>query len=432
MLEVGCGDGRNLTALAVAYPRATFTGFDLASFPVERGRELIVEAGLTNIDLVVMDACDAPAHFPPSSFDYIIAHGVYAWVPVPVREAVMRLIGSALSPHGVAFISYNSLPGGYIRMAMRDMLMLEVGSIEDPDTKIAATVAFLEGLSGMEPSADPSIRDIQAQATSMLDRPTNLLFHDELGECFYPQRLTDVTSAASQAGLRFLSDAGRNRHFDGFLDAAQEMPADAETEVLRSAQMDDYLTMRYFRQTLLVRDEAQPKRLIDTDYLADLWVSTKATFDAETGLFAVGKTQLEFDGETDFTEPMCRIVEAGIRRIPIAGLIEDPRRRAILLRLFNEWAVQFHTGPPPFATEVGDKPLSSPLARIEIARDQNRLCTLDHRIIEIDQPGLRALIGAANGERTISEIAAMVVLEFPDERIPAAYDACAARGLMVR
>lgn len=97
----------------------------------------------------------------------------------------------------------------------------------------------------------------------------------------------------------------------------------------------------------------------------------------------------------------------------------------------NEWLVQLHTGPPPFATVAGARPLSSPLVRAELVRGQNRLCTLDHKIIEIDQPGLRALIAAANGERTIPEIADMVNLEFPSERNAAAYDACAQRGLMI-
>lgn len=431
VLEVGCGDGMNLLAFAAAYPNATFEGFDLAPSPVARAQQTAAEAGLTNITFRVLNALDAPATYPRESFDYVIAHGVYAWVPSEVRDAIMRLLGHALSPHGIGFLSYNAMPGGYMRQIMRDMLLLEVGEIADPDAKMAATAAFLDGMKDMDTRGDPSVEAIRAHALSMMQRSPALLFHDELGTVFEPQSVLQVTAAAEEVGLRFLSDAGRNHHFDGFFDAAAEMPADPERAIVRSVQMDDYLRMTYFRQTVLVRAQATPSRVIDTTRMDGLWVSSKLAFDPETNTFAQDSTKLDIEDE-EFAQALLRIVEAGVTRLPISGLVDDPQRRAILLRLYNEWYVQLHTGPPTFATVVSERPLSSPLVRAEIARGDMRLCSLDHRIIEIEQAGLRSLLAAATGERTMDEIAATVDVEFARDRIPAAYEACVQRALMLR
>jgi SAM-dependent methyltransferase len=97
VLEIGCGDGMNLLAMAAAYPRAQFHGFDLAPTVVARGRERAEAAGLTNVRLDVGDIVDAAGSLE-GSFDYVIAHGVYAWVPAQVREALMVLIGRVLAP----------------------------------------------------------------------------------------------------------------------------------------------------------------------------------------------------------------------------------------------------------------------------------------------------------------------------------------------
>src|SRR5436309_8967851 len=41
LLELGCGDGANLIAMAHGLPGSHFTGVDLASEPVRRGRDVI-------------------------------------------------------------------------------------------------------------------------------------------------------------------------------------------------------------------------------------------------------------------------------------------------------------------------------------------------------------------------------------------------------
>src|SRR5271166_5846265 len=87
VLEIACNEGANLIPMAYAIPGSEFVGFDLARLPVERGQERIRELGLTNARIFQSDLLNVGAEL--GQFDYIIAHGLYAWVPEPVRERLL-------------------------------------------------------------------------------------------------------------------------------------------------------------------------------------------------------------------------------------------------------------------------------------------------------------------------------------------------------
>src|SRR5258705_2958413 len=55
VLELGCGDSANLTAMADILRHAHITGIDLASAPVQRGREVLKALNISNVDLQVGD-----------------------------------------------------------------------------------------------------------------------------------------------------------------------------------------------------------------------------------------------------------------------------------------------------------------------------------------------------------------------------------------
>lgn len=58
--DVGCGAGVSLTALAEAYPRSTFHGYELSRLAADRARARVAEAGLTNVEIVDRRAEDLP------------------------------------------------------------------------------------------------------------------------------------------------------------------------------------------------------------------------------------------------------------------------------------------------------------------------------------------------------------------------------------
>ncbi len=89
VLEVACGDGANIIPMAYAIPTSEFVGFDLARLPIERGQARIRRLGLKNARIFDADVLDVGREL--GQFDYIVAHGFFAWVPEPARDRLLAL-----------------------------------------------------------------------------------------------------------------------------------------------------------------------------------------------------------------------------------------------------------------------------------------------------------------------------------------------------
>ena len=121
VLELGATYGGNIISQALFNPDATFVGIELSQEQVEKGNEVIANAGLTNVSLVQSDIASIGSEI--GTFDYIIAHGVYSWVDDGVKEALLRLINEHLAEDGIAYISYNTYPGWHTMDEVRQLMM---------------------------------------------------------------------------------------------------------------------------------------------------------------------------------------------------------------------------------------------------------------------------------------------------------------------
>ena len=200
VLEIGCGEGINLINMALGAPEAEFVGVDLAERPIALARDAARRCGCANVRFDARDLVEVDASF--GRFDTIIAHGVYSWVPAPVREGLMRVAGERLSADGLALISYNALPGSRFRQAIRDMLLLCDQGVEDPDTKLSLARSFLAEQIEAWSDTEADEFTMKSEARRILDHAPAVLFHDELGEDYAPQLLSDVVAAAAQCGSR--------------------------------------------------------------------------------------------------------------------------------------------------------------------------------------------------------------------------------------
>lgn len=121
VLELGATYGGNIISQALFYPDATFVGIELSQEQVEKGNEVIANAGLTNVSLIQSDIASIGSEI--GTFDYIIAHGVYSWVDDGVKDALLRLIDEHLAEDGIAYVSYNTYPGWHTMEEVRQLLM---------------------------------------------------------------------------------------------------------------------------------------------------------------------------------------------------------------------------------------------------------------------------------------------------------------------
>ena len=156
VLELACANGGNLIPMAFELPGSEFVGIDMALAGIRTGRDEIAALGLANIRLEHMDIMDAGPEL--GMFDYIIAHGLYSWVPDQVRDRLLAVAKANLAPEGVAYVSYNALPGCRIREMFRDMLLFHVRGVSQPEARVEHAREFLECVVASQDARGPEGR----------------------------------------------------------------------------------------------------------------------------------------------------------------------------------------------------------------------------------------------------------------------------------
>src|SRR3954470_16876546 len=207
VLELGCGAGGNLLAMAAATPGVRALGVDLAQEPVEAGRAAAAAIGLGNVELRQGDV-RALADGSLGEFDYVVAHGLYAWVPPDARDAVLGTIAASLAPDGVAYVSYNAHPGGYFRRMLRDVGLWHARGIEDPlerARKAQELYKFINEQRATE--ADTYGALLEREVPPLAEGPLYRLVHDDLSDAWDPLWFGEFAAHAAAHGMMFVGEA---------------------------------------------------------------------------------------------------------------------------------------------------------------------------------------------------------------------------------
>jgi hypothetical protein len=108
LVEFGCGHGVSLAVHAAAYPHGRFVGIDVLPEHVASARRAC--EGLPNVE-VHETSFAAASDLAVGDVDYVVAHGVWSWVPEAARSDALRFVEAKLRRGGVFYISYNAFPG---------------------------------------------------------------------------------------------------------------------------------------------------------------------------------------------------------------------------------------------------------------------------------------------------------------------------------
>jgi SAM-dependent methyltransferase len=407
VLEVGCGEAVNLMSMALGAPGSEFVGVDLAEAPVALGLDLARAAALGNVSLSARDITAGGAGL--GAFDYIIAHGVYAWVPPAVREALMRLAAECLKPDGLAFISYNVRPGCAVRGVLRDLMRDAAWGVEDPAHRVDAARETLARHIELWSGDDPLQHALIVEARDTLKRPPAVLYHDELGGIYAPQLFSDVAAAARAQGLDYLCDAKANASAEALFPSGRDL-GQPRTDWARFEQAMDFADMRRFRRSIFCR-VGEIDRALRPERLRGLWASAdiKAAaadpgkpdgfaFRAHNGAEIVTR-------DPRFAALLSRLGEAFPQSVPIDEAAGEPALAEALLRLVVAKVANLLTEPLRFATVPGARPLASPLARAQAARGEDFLASLLHKPVQMEDAEVRAFLTLLDGTRTPDELA---------------------------
>ncbi len=89
--DIGCGHGASTIIMAKAFPKSTFTGFDLHPGSIERARQCAREAGLTNVAFAIASAKNFPGRYDfITTFDALHDMGDPVGAAAHTRESLTR------------------------------------------------------------------------------------------------------------------------------------------------------------------------------------------------------------------------------------------------------------------------------------------------------------------------------------------------------
>lgn len=429
VLELGCSAGGNLIPLAATLPRSEFVGIDFSATTIGNGVADIAALQLTNIRLLQMDIRDFGSAF--GTFDYIIAHGVYSWVPKDVQESVLAICARQLARNGIAYVSYNTLPGWHARGAVRDAMRYHTRQFTDARTRVLQARAMLDFLAeSLQATASTWSAMLLEEAQRVRQQADAYIYHEHLEAVNEPVYFHEFIARAARHGLRYLAEADFRNMLAGDLSPhVGQMLARIAPDLLQREQFLDFLRNQTFRQTLLTHESATLTRKLSPERIFGTHISTQAqplsaspdenseapeVFRApEGGALTTGRplTKAAMVALVQNTpaaiafDELCGLAQA---RLGAHHAASDDDRNALasdILQSFAAGVVELHSMPSPFVVDPGVQPEASAVAKLQAGRGA-QVTNLRHEWITVDDE-TRRLLPMLTGSRSEQELATL-------------------------
>lgn len=425
VLELGCARGANLVPMAWSMPDAEFVGVDLSHRQIESARERAAAAGTTNVTFHAMDLRDLDDSF--GAFDYVVAHGLFSWVPPDVQEALLEVCARRLSPNGVVYLSYNTLPGWGAGVMFREMVLYRVRGIANPAERLREARNFLRFLAG-------AARPKESIWAAMLDEHASYfeqehdwyLLHDDLEAENHPVYFHEMVERAGMHGLQYVTE-------ERFLASGEVLPPEALAQLDRFAasriereQVVDFACNRRFRRSLFCLADRRLPAGPEPGLLASCHLRTRVKpLDPSADPLAPGSERfVGLDGLTLETSDVrlrtllhvlwgvwpgtldhaaaTHVLAEAIWRA--GGTAPEPTTldRMVHQAILGQ-VVSAHLLDPPIASALPERPSVSPVARYEAAAGEP-VTHLLNGSSDLDPLG-RFVVRLLDGTRTRDDVA---------------------------
>ncbi len=429
ILELGCAHGDNILGIATMFPRSNCTGVDISPRQIERGHALATRASLSNVSLQTMSILDITPEF--GTFDYIIAHGVFSWVPRQVQDKILEICASNLSSHGLCFISYNTLPGWHVRGFIREMMLFHTRTFPDPTLRAARAREVLEFMGSSLKSDTPFGALLQDELKHPRAMPDWYLAHDFMEEFNLPEYFHSFMERCGAQGLQYVGDSEVPLMFPHeFSPAVKQNITRMSTSLLAREQYTDFLRNRMFRRSILCHSDELIRSSFDSNTIRNLFVASPLAaapagnaepcafkhpngggLRAPNAMLAAAATHLGARWPASIHYPeLAALVSASLVQVE-RDIVEKSLCEGVHT-CFAAGLMQLSVGPSPFSTAVSEKPLASPLARAQ-AEEGLKVGTLQHESCSLDTSEVN-ILKLLDGTLSISDIAARLT-KSPEE-----------------
>lgn len=419
ILELGCAQGGNLIPLAWRWPGCECVGVELSRVQAQAGADFVARLGLPNVRILHGDLAALPADL--GEFDYIVAHGVYSWIPPAIQQALLDACRRHLSPDGLAYVSFNVAAGWRKLLPLREALIARTDPNASAPERLRQARGVLDALAAEWD--DPTLQKEIAYLKTALP---SYLFHEYLADCNAPMTFSDFAARLDAHGLRYVGEAGPRRAVVELEDAWGLVPEsmagrwfDAE------GALDDALDTR-FRRALIARIDApcaqppQPAALESLMFHADLASDEEIDLDsaaaqrfvnpacngyeiAEPAMkAAVMALSSVYPAALDYAE-LLNAAQQTLRAYSVQPAVDEAAFRDALFRLVVLHGVMPTLWRGPAPQVPGERPRAKALARAQAGTPGWVVSGARHVAMDLDAHG-RALLGLLDGTRTFGEL----------------------------
>lgn len=439
VLELGCATGGNLIPMAYHLPESEFVGVELSAVQVATAQRLRAALGLRNLHIEQADLAtlDPEAY---GSFDYIIAHGLYSWVGPAVRTKLLALCARALAPQGIAYVSYNTLPGWHLRAVLREALLYGVRSETTAAARLARARWLLEQLERIYAAHDdPIAQHLGKEIATLRGRDASYLYHEYLEEVNAPVLFSEFMAEAERHGLQYLCETQLQTMFPEPLGEAAVALVDSFEELIAQEQIMDFLRLRTFRQTLLCRAGIEIRRELDLQQFASFAYYALLTPCEPLDLAQCRPQPFTTpEGHTCYvSHPLTKLALVALAEsypdaLAFADLSAMARARALsagsphapeaaqllgeLTGLYLRQYVGVSPSPRHYFRELTPRPCATALARASAASGLGHVATAWHMPMGLDAFAARLLAGL-DGRRTQNELVRWLLEEIAAGRL---------------
>lgn len=252
--ELGCGLGYTSLILAACYPDYTFYAVDFNSEHINRAKEFVEKAELTNVHFYDLSFAEFKTLDLPK-FDYIVAHGVWTWISDAARQDIISFLDGNLATGGAFYVSYNAMPGSAPHQPLQQIYYHLYNSLSGtPKDRIGKTIEFVDRMIEKKVAYFEQYPNAKLRHDSVKTKSPHYFAHEYLNvnwDCFY---ISDVCEALNEARVKFVGSANLSENTTGQLfETAYQDILPSIPDPIAQEQIKDYAYGRMFRKDLFVR-----------------------------------------------------------------------------------------------------------------------------------------------------------------------------------
>ncbi|KAJ6645024.1 hypothetical protein Bhyg_00225 [Pseudolycoriella hygida] len=264
ILELGCSSGGNLIPHAINYPKAHFVGIDLSKVQIDAANIHKKNLELENLEFLHCPITDINEEL--GKFDYIICHGIFSIASSHIQEKILEISSKNLAENGIAYISYNTLPGWNMVRTIREMMLYHGEMFSSVQDKIAQARSLLEFVNAsLKDVNSPYSEILKNEASFLALQPDHYLRYEYLAENNTRYYFHEFMTKAKKNSLQYLSDCHISTMYLGNMPPKVAERLKEINDIVRTEQYLDFITNRRFRATLLCHDNIKLNRMINNE-----------------------------------------------------------------------------------------------------------------------------------------------------------------------